>query len=168
MARGFTIDASLMSYFEVELANEEGTMYEIVQDILPQDGLAVNEVIEGEWKSKCNSALFSEWFANQLVNGYIRYVEGALDPDIMAKIHEKFGFPHSKDTHYIRVANQTETRYILSADPDFYEPESKAKDSSYREEIMERRTGDLCQFLSKALDIMVGFPEQAREDVAYL
>jgi hypothetical protein len=172
MGDGVVVDANIISSYLQEYGEGTGDIYGLIEKILKNCGIAITELLEHEWKSTCGDQLFNEWFTDNLNKGlqrdgkHIQYVDPSIDRQILKKIHIKFGLPkEGQDKGLIKAANVTTYKYILTNDIDLFDPKKKTAPKKEKELIKKGRTGSLCQFLKKELDITVGLPEHCWSDL---
>ena len=164
MNQGILIDAHLLEEISDALANESGSLYDLIYWILDNCGIAITPLIQSHWEEKIsdNNRLFWEWFLLEYnINRRIRAIPlKKFDASSMRKITTDCYLPnrtHAKG--YIKGANSTVApRYILTKHIYFYEPRHKDNDSKTKNSIVASRAGKLCRFLQRTLKIRVGSP----------
>lgn len=163
---GIVIDANIISEFYKEFIIDGGDLYDLINYILDNCGVVFTDLIHHEWISTCNNYVITEWITDGLKLGKIRYINPQLDRDIIKKLHIKYGLPRNKshDIEYIRCANVTLTKYILTNDIDFFDPKLKNDASKAKKDAKIKRNGKLCMFLLKKLKIRVGTPHHCVND----
>jgi rRNA-processing protein FCF1 len=165
---GVVVDANVISNYIQESIQESGDIFQLIEKILVSSyGLAISDKIEREWKNTTGNLYFDTWFAEQLKNGRIHYIEKPeLNDAIRKRIHNIYGLPRrGHDIEYIKTANKTIKKYILTNDIDFYDPKKKQSSVVEKEKIKNQRCGDLCRYLRKELDIIVGLPRHCCNDL---
>ena len=172
MGDGIVVDADIISYYFREYIVETGDLYNLIEKILKNCGIAITDSVEREWRNTCGSQLFNEWFTDNMSKGlqrdgkHIQYVAPSIDQQTLKKIHIDFGLPregHDKDL--IKAANVTTYKYILTNDIDLFDPKKKRAERKEKERIKKQRKGTLCTFLRKKLKITVGLPEHCWSDL---
>jgi hypothetical protein len=167
--KGVAVDAVIISHYIKEYVQETGPLLELVDRMLARFGMVVDDKskIISEWGQHSLKPVFTEWVTDKLKNGYVRKVHACLPPDAVKKIHTHYGLPtqRSRDIEYIRCANVTTTRYILSEDIDFFDPKAKGGSATRKRKARDERCGALCNFLRKKLNITVGCPSHCRADL---
>lgn len=162
---GIVIDANIISEYYKEFIIDEGDLYDLINCILDNYGVVFTDLIHHEWISTCNNYVIKEWITDGLKLGKIRYIHPQLDRAIIKKLHTKFGFPKkSHDIEYIKCANVTLTKYILTNDIDFFDPKLKNDTIKAKKDAKINRMGKLCRFLLKELKIRVGTPHHCVND----
>jgi len=162
---GIVIDANIISKFYKEFIIDEGDLYVLINWILDNCGVVFTDLIYHEWISTCNNFVIKEWIADGLKLGKIRYTNPQLDRAIIKKLHINFGLPKkSRDIEYIRCANVTLTKYILTNDIDLFDPKLKNDTSKAKKNAKNNRSSKLCRFLLKELKIRVGTPHHCVND----
>ena len=166
MGDGIVVDADIISYYCREYIVETGELYDMIEKILKNCGIAISDSVEREWRNTCGNQLFEEWFISNLLDNYIQYVKPHIDRQILKKIHNDFGLPKKGgDKDLIKAANVTTYRYILTNDTHLFDPKKKTAPRKEKERIKKGRKGRLCQFLRKELEITVGLPEHCWSDL---
>ena len=166
MEDGIVVDANIISNYCQEYSAENGDIYDLIEKILKNCGIAITDLVEHEWRSTCGGQLFEEWFTVNLHADYIQYVDPYIDRQILKKIHKDFGLPKRKyDKELIKAANVTTYKYILTYDIDLFDPKKKSAERKEKERIKKQRKGALCTFLRRELDIIVGLPEHCCGDL---
>lgn len=171
MGDGIVIDANIMSQFEREYFHERnGSVGELIIDILEKCRIASSEIIEKEWLNTCGSLDFRTWVEGLHATGRIDFIQLIKLPrGCKKKINNTYGLPRNhRDNELIKVAYSTEMKYILTEDMHLYEPKAKTWASSKKMRIMEGRTGQLNRYLSRELGIIVGMCCHCREDIICL
>ena len=169
MSDGVAVDAQIMSRFGQDmLANNQSLSGLLVERLVANHGLAIDydKKIEHEWFTQCAHALFKEWYIQNLKLGRIRMVKGSISEEHKRALHIRFGFPmRGFDIVYIKVANDTQKKYIISEDLDFFDPKHKKSSHDTREKIKEQRNCGVCAYLKKRMGITVGTPIHASVDL---
>ena len=82
-------------------------------------------------------------------------------------IHNTYGLPSrgSRDIEYIKCAINTEIKYILTEDIDFFDPKKKESSAIDKYRTKNERQGAFCKFLNKNYKITVGLAEHCRDDL---
>ena len=170
---GMVVDANVMDEYFKGAPEERGEVYDLVSKILESTGIAICKIIEYEYEKRTNKQFFRIWEKEQLKNGHICIMgKHSLHRDIEKEIHNKYGLPkstkaeNSKDIHYIRIANETQIKYIVTKDIDFFDP--KKKMDRNKEKIKRDRSGALNKFLKKKLKIIVGHPTYHKSEIEAL
>ena len=167
---GIVIDANIISKFYKEFIIDEGDLYDLINWILDNCGVVFTDLIYHEWISTCNNYVIKEWITDGLKLGKIRYTNPQLDRAIIKKLHINLGLPKKKngkkshDIEYIKCANVTLTKYILTDDIDFFDPKLKNAKGKKKIDAKINRNGKLCRFLLKELKIRVGTPHHCVND----
>lgn len=165
------IDANIISKYYKELIVDEGELYNLINCIFNDFGIAVSDLILHEWNSTCKNDILSSWITDGIKLGKIKYVDPSLDRNIIKKLHINYGLPKknngktSRDIEYIKCANVTSIKYILTYDIDFFDPRLKTAHERTKKNAKENRTGRLCRFLEKELNIIVGLPSHCISDL---
>jgi hypothetical protein len=167
---GVVVDANIMSHYIQEKKNDEGKLYNLIEFIIDCCGLAINDRVELEWRNTTGDEFFNIWFVDCILAQRIKYVTDSnkLTTHQKNKIHNDYGLPRgnkSKDIAYIKCNINTEIRYILTEDIDFYDPKRKKESPKAKFEARNQRRGALCKFLKKKFQITVGLPEHCYEDL---
>lgn len=159
MTDGVVIDANIISRFYLQLLTENGRLFRMVSCLSASYGLAVSDRILCEWENACSAQVMIEWITDGLKEGWIRYVIPVLAANIMKEIYLTYGLPRkSRDMEYIKCANVTVVKYIVSEDMDFYDPRLKRANGKAKQRARDLRKGRLCRFLRRALGIRAGTP----------
>ena len=131
---GVVVDANVISKFIEELRINKGTVvhYALINKILSKFGIVICPMIEQEYRNTCNDKghIFKYWFEGERAQGKISLVEPELEQQKVDRIHNYYGLPKGKngrDLWYIKCANVTITKYILSEDIDLYDPKMKER-----------------------------------------
>jgi len=126
LSDGVTVDATVMSEFNLAYIRDiQNEARELITNIEAAHGFAIDrgKRIQTEWLSTCSGPVFGEWFLKLMHEGNIRYVNPSIDLCDRKHITIHCGLPKSsKDIVYIATANVTTVRYIVSEDPDFFDP----------------------------------------------
>jgi hypothetical protein len=72
---------------------------------------------------------------------------------------------NSRDVEYIKCAINTDIKYILTEDIDFFDPKKKSAPVKEKIRIKNFRKGSFCRFLKDEFGITVGLPEHCIEDL---
>jgi predicted nucleic acid-binding protein len=167
---GVVADTNIVIYFinDYMKGSNDTSLNKIFIQILNKCGFVVNDQIIFEYKNSIKTLGFQEWLGDQLLSKKIDYIKEndrtKLEKKDKKSIHDTFGLPrNSKDIHFIKCANHTQIKIIISKDIDLYDPKKKNAPPSERYEIMINRSGLLCRYLERNLDIKVGFPEYCHE-----
>lgn len=162
MCNGIIIDAHLIPKIRCDLTNGSGTLYDILYWIVNNCGIAMTQYIENHWYTKCKDGdVFWEWYRAQLEEGknkvhYHRQLK-TLDNRAAKSIRNHYGLNNSHIKACIVCANTTnEPRYILTEHIFFYNPKLKNAPPKTKDKIMEGRSGRLCRYLQRNLNIRVG------------
>jgi hypothetical protein len=167
MPDGVVIDANIIPDFYREYRIKSGLVYEVLNWITNNVGIAINDHIATEWKNTCSADLFLAWYTDQLKLGNIRNIIcGSLCSAIVKKMVNNHGFDaRSRDIHYIRCAHFTDSiKYIMSYNYHFYEPACMQQSAQARYRAREQRLGRFCKFLLRQLGIRVGMPLHCKSD----
>ena len=161
---GVVIDTNCIKVFiHDEELDIPSSLWELIDTIMRKCGLAINKIIEYEWRQRTSNH-YKYWFEENYKKGYIYCPK--LNQKLSAKerntLIQKHGFPNSRDIHYIQVAINTQLKYILTQDMHFYEPKMKLASGAEKDRIREKRTGGVCRYLKKELEITVGMPDHCR------
>jgi hypothetical protein len=166
---GLVVDANIMSYYMREKKNEDGELFKLIEYIINYCGLAINDAVEREWKNTTGDQFFCIWFDEYMLAQKIRYVaeSNKLTIHQKKKIHNDYGLPKkkSKDIDYIECAINTEIKYILTDDIDFFDPKKKMASAREKFKVKNQRQGALCRFLKKEFEVVVGLPDHCYEDL---
>jgi hypothetical protein len=158
-----------MSRFRQDMLTKEQSLSGLlVEKVTIDHGLVIDYggKIQHEWFSQCPDALFREWFAQNLKLGRIRIVKPLIPEEHRRALFIKLGFPRRGfDIVYVGVANVTQKKYIISEDLDFFDPKHKRSDHETRERIKRERDCAVCAYLKKKMNITVGTPQQAMNDL---
>jgi len=168
MVDGVTVDANIIAVFQKEYLNESGFFYSVLTEITQNFGLAISEIIEHEWRKMFNEQYMNEWLTDEIKRGHIRYVNPFMDPSEIKIIRTKFGLNDSRDRNYIKCANVTVIKYILTHDIDFFDPKKKKSNKIERSRTMNQRKGCLCRYLKKVHGITIGMIEHCCNDLGIL
>lgn len=167
MGDGIVVDADIISCFCKECINESGDVYDLIENILENCGIAITELLEQVWRNTCGSQLFEIWFYDNVHSLRIQHIKPQLPRPIVRKIHNDFGLPRrGRDIELIRISNVTKFKYILTYDIDLFDPKKKKASKIEKEHVKNERKGALCQFLRKNLGIIVGLPEHCVCDLS--
>ena len=158
MEDGVVIDTNIMSKFNKEYFFETpNDLSKLIIDVMNKYHLAINKLLENEWKSTCGSQPFQYWLTDNIIANKIEFVNSNIDKNIMKKIYDKYGLPkNSGDKELIKIANATIIKYILTEDIDLFDPKEKNANHRRKEKIKQQRIGKLNIFLKKKLNITVG------------
>jgi hypothetical protein len=158
-----------MSYYIKEKKKEDGELYNLMEFIINCCGLAINDTVEREWRNTTGDEFFNIWFVEYLLAQRITYVTDSnkLTLHQKKKIHNEFGLPRgrSKDIDYIECTINTEIKYILTDDTDFFDPKKKNASAKEKTRVKNLRQGELCKFLRKEFGIIVGLPDHCCGDL---
>lgn len=168
MTDGVAIDANIMAMILPEIVNSHGINYNIVIKIIEKYGIASTKKVDQEWENVCGCDFFNGWLAQLHEKGAITYVNADLNPHARKTICNKYGCSDNRDIEYIKIANVTDTKYIVSNDIHLYEPSAKRFDSKAQERIKLSRSGNLCKYLKKELKIRVGLLQHCSSDLSLL
>ena len=164
MEKGVVIDANIINRFQEDYV-KEGKIFITVDTILHNVGLAICDIIEHEWRKHFSHQYMEEWLTDEIKKGRIRYVKPNMNPDAIKKIRTRFGLNNSRDLTYIKCANSTSTKYILTEDIDFYDPKKKRTNPTERKKVMNQRKGVLCKYLKHVHKITVGMLQHCCDDL---
>lgn len=167
---GIAIDACVIYRFRNELAAESGVIYDLVTTISHKLGIVIDEgdKILYEWEAGSSDTLISDWATDEMKNGRIKKVRGAIDSAVKRRIHNHYGLPRTGyDIEYIKCANVTELKYILTCDIHFFDPKEKQASHARKHRIKAQRIGRLCRYLKRELSIVVGMPDHCEEDLDF-
>ena len=154
---GVVVDANVIAKVieELRLKQINGVHYELIDKILSKFGIVICPVIKREYQNTCGGLVFKYWFEGERVQGKIRQIKPELEQQKVDRIHNYYGLPKGKngrDLWYIKCANVTITKYILSEDIDLYDPQMKEKlRGDQRVKFMNERKGKLLKFLENEL-----------------
>jgi predicted nucleic acid-binding protein len=166
---GLVVDANIMNYYIQEKRKEDGELYKLIESIIYCCGLAINDTVEREWRNTNKGQFFDIWFDELMLDQRIKYVTDSnkLTSHQKRQIHNEFGLPRnkSKDIDYIECAINTEIKYILTDDTDFFDPKKKKASSKEKIKVKNQRQGAFCKFLKKEFGIIVGLPDHCYEDL---
>jgi len=167
MCDGIVIDAHMIPAIRYDLVQESGLLYELIQWLIQNCGIATTPQIEAHWKTKCsdNDPFFWTWYTERILDRSIRINEpNGLENEKIKKIHNEYGLPRDPFViACISCAHATNSpRYILAEDMDFHDPKSKRLETRTQNKIRENRNGRLCRYLEKELNIRVGTKSDAR------
>lgn len=164
---GVVVDANIMSEYYQESIKKQGKLFDLINYLLLHRGIAISMIIEREWKNTTGNQVFNIWFDDQLKLGLIGYVNNPrLDQSHMKRIHNEFGLPRrGHDIEYIKTANMTSVKYIVTKDIDLFDPKKKRAAKKEKDHIKKSRNGMLCNYLRKKLTIRVGLPEHCYKDL---
>ncbi|MFW9879664.1 MAG: hypothetical protein ACFFG0_41850 [Candidatus Thorarchaeota archaeon] len=166
MADGLVIDTDVICKYSQQCIDEEGDIYYLIERMRKSCGIAITDFIEHQWNATCGSQLFNIWFTDNVRDGYIKYVKPYLSRDIIKQINNGFGLPQrGKDIELIKASNVTYIRYILTTDIDLFDPKKKKASSKEKKRIKKERSGSLCKYLKKKLNIRVGLPEHCSQEL---
>jgi hypothetical protein len=146
------------------LASEQSLSGLLVERIVTKHGLAIDYggKIAHEWFTQCPNSLFKEWYAQNLKLGRIRMVKGSITVEHKRALQVKLGFPkRGYDLIYVKVANDTQIKYIISEDLDFYDPKHKLSNHEKWEKLKRERNCAVCFYLKTRMNITVGTPVHA-------
>ena len=165
MADGVTVDANVMKKFNRDfLAHEDSSLTILIEQTLTLHGIVIDigDKVQHEWFTQCPSALFKEWFVQNMKLGRIRMVKPFIAEQHKRELLTKLGFPkRGYDLTYVAVANVTQKRYIVTEDIDFFDPTKKHAENQTKEKIKRERSGPVCRYLRREMGIVVGTPPQA-------
>lgn len=164
MTDGVVIDANVISSFYKEFLDDEGDLYDTINWILVNRGIATSDLIIAEWTATCRNDVLKSWITDNLKLGKIKYVNPELDHSIVKKLSLKYGLPKSRDVEHIKCANVTSTKYILTNDIHFFDPKLHSASQKAKKHAKNERKGQLCIFLRKQLGIIVGIPDHCVDD----
>lgn len=160
MCDGIVIDAHIIPNIRCDLANGSGALYDVLNWILENCGIAMTEYIEEHWRSKCRDAdIFWEWYASPSTQKMVHCYKQPkpLDNRDTNKIRTVYGLDNSHIKACIVCANNTkEPRYILTEHMLLYNPKLKDAPSRTKAKTMKFRSGRLCRYLQRKLNIRVG------------
>jgi hypothetical protein len=159
MHNGIVVDANMMSDYRYEVHRRiNGDAVKTIDMILTKCIIAIDSIIEEEWFNTCGKTDFKDWVADRMQERKIIKIDKAfpLSKDIKKKMHQKYGFPRSRDIHYIMVAFSSNNRFILTHDIHFYDPKMKDASEKVKTSIKSNQSGCFCIFLHKELDIQIG------------
>lgn len=166
MSHGVVIDANILQAWYSDYTNDQtgpGSTYEFVEMVARCFGFAIDQAgrIEGEWLSKVGKQVVIRiWFEDQIKEGRIHRVLSFMDKKTEKVVCEEYGFPkRDKDIVYLRCANRTDNRHLVSNDIHFYEPKSAGSGQIKRDRIMRNREGSLCRYLQRQLGVYVCNPQ---------
>lgn len=159
---GIIIDAHILHEIRDALVKENGLLYDLINWILDNCGIAITQLIETHWKSKISESdrFFWEWYFSEYHSKRrIREIElKKFNNMLMNKIITDCCLP--KDIFvkgYIKAAHSTKyPRYILAEDMDLHDPRYKKEETKTKKRIIDERTGKLCVFLEDRVNIRVG------------
>ena len=106
---GIVADANIVKdFFESRRVN--GKLVLVFEEIIEKFGLACTYLIYHEWKADVNQEDFRQWYDHYFVLGKIRNIDliKTIHSSEKKQIHNTYGFPKSRDIHYIRCAINTE------------------------------------------------------------
>jgi hypothetical protein len=125
--------------------------------------------IEHQWSTTCGWKAgnpFREWFVQALKQGRIQLVVPAFPEQHKKKLRIDLGFPDDRfEQTYIGVANVTTIRYIVTEDMHFFEPKHKDADEQTKRRSRDERQGSVCRFLRRHMNIRVGMPAHAWQEL---
>jgi hypothetical protein len=150
------------------LAADQSLSGLLVERLVASQGLVIDygRKIEHEWFTQCTHQLFREWYIQNLKLGNIRMVKGSIPDEHKRALQTRLGFPkHGYDIVYVKVANDTQKKYIVTEDLDFFDPKHKESSHATREKIKEQRNCAVCAYLKKRMNITVGTPAHASVDL---
>lgn len=154
-ADGVVIDANVMAQFAQGFTDSSfNDCHDLVGRILTSYGIVVdyNHFIINQWLCAAAEShapeMFQHWVYRHLHRNNICMVSGSVRSEHRTTM-EHHGFRWDKDGCYVECANVTHRRYILTEDPDFYDPQGER-------EAVRRREGPIATFLEQVLRITVG------------
>ena len=164
MCDGIVIDAHIIKHLTPELIHGHGAIYSLISWITSNCGIAISESIKTHWEKHCGSrernTYFWEWYFDEL------HRKRTIHPITVKRFSGKYWrtivarYRIPSDTFIradIECANSTsEPRYILADDILLHDPVAKTTDSATQSKIKEERIGALCQYLERALSIILG------------
>jgi len=165
------IDAQMISNFIKEFGDDSNDLTILINEITLKIGIVLDDIIEQEWRNTAGNQIFEIWFSQCIAENQIKYIERSIvEIQYLKKLVTKYGFPKkkSRDIHYIKCANCTDVRYILTDDIDFYDPKHKESSYKVKEMIKTNRNGQLNNYLRRKLRIIVGRIEHCRNDFSCL
>ncbi len=158
MIDGITVDACIMHNFFPQLVVEKGEYFDLINFFLEEYKLIIDSEnkIKQEWCERSNFIMAREWITDQLKINRINMVESSLKRDVERKIFNEYGLDKTeRDIEYIKVANVTALKYILTEDMHFYDPKKKMANHKTKEKIKNKRNGRLQKYLKKELKITI-------------
>jgi hypothetical protein len=167
MPDGIVIDANVINDFYKEYLVKNGFVYNLINWIIGNIGIATNQHIHAEWKNTCSADLFLTWLTDQIKLKKIKNVEcGNIDKNIKKKMAQIYGFPvNTRDFQYVKCAYYTDsTKYIMTYNYHFFEPICESQSTQAKNRAREQRMGSFCKFLLKELGIRVGMPSHCKTD----
>jgi len=161
MCDGVVIEGHIVERMRDELVRESGTVYDLVNWMTHNCGIAMTPKVEVHWRMHCSDRdqFFWSWYTEQVEKRSIRPISPRrLDNKVSRKIHNDFGLPRNTLVRrYIECANGTnDPRYILAEEMDLHAPQAKRLPTRTQVQIREMRSGILCRYLERALRIRVG------------
>ena len=169
LSDGVAVDAQIMSRFGQDmLASDQSLSGLLVERLVASHGLVIDYggKIEHEWFTQCTHPLFREWYIQNLKLGHIRVVKGLIADEHKRALQTRLGFPkRGYDIVYVKVANDTQKKYIVTDDLDFFDPKHKKSSHDTRERIKKQRDCGVCAYLDKRMGIKVGTPAHASVDL---
>ena len=164
--KGVVVDANIIRGFFNSMKNK-GLIVFFIEDILDEYGMAYSSEIKYEWQSKINKQVFDIWFELYYTQGKLKEFNQIqkLNLSERKKIFNEYGFPRAKDLHYINCAINTQIKYIVTKDIDFYDPTKKNCNKKERIRIVDKKQGQFCKFLQRRHEIRVGTPNHCCEDL---
>lgn len=155
---GIVVDACIMRHFFLQAETRNGNYFRLIKYLLRVYRIAVDNggKIEQEWCEQGIYEMISAWITDQIKTGKIIALSASLGRGKINKIFHEYGLDRTeKDIEYIKVANVTAFKYILSEDIHFYDPKKKQANHITKEKIKNRRNGRLQKYLAKELKITV-------------
>lgn len=161
MCDGVVIEGHMLPQIRKALVSESGSLYQTISWILQNCGVAITRQIETHWRTQCadRDTFFWTWYATQILNRSIRDILPKKMPQHLWKnLRVNHGLPNNPAIRaYLECVNATQQpRYILAEDMDYHDPKAKALPTKTQNSIRQARTGALCSYLHKHLQIRIG------------
>jgi hypothetical protein len=162
---GVVIDANVMCRFVEQEFNREGELLELIEFLSDNFKLVLTDHIKQEWTDTCRPSQLNKWLQAKYKHDKITDIDKPtrIHQQHISKLKELGFLPAAqKDLKYINCANQTDQKYILSEDIDFYAPTKKQ--GKNREKIISERSGPVCRHLEQKMGILVGDENHCRDE----
>jgi hypothetical protein len=156
-----------MHHFFADLTASSKGFPILVEFILSHHKIAIDRAgkIKQEWCGRTQPDVAEEWLTDQLKQDRVVLMAARMDNDIKNKIFNDFGLDRrEKDIEYIKTANVTAMKYIVTEDIHFYDPKMKKANKATHERMKEGREGRLLRYLEKKLAITVASLRHLKAD----